>query len=153
MFSALCMTSQGERCESDVFTPSNAKYGTACRDAQAGMTYFMDHEEAEAADEAAAAATQSAAPPPTFTLDGWGSGGGGLTGGPLLSLGYRQLPVPSFVCDVLSCKPCPAVGPAARVRRSPPVLSGTPFLHILHGATRRCTRCRSIATVTTSVTW
>jgi hypothetical protein len=54
------------------------------RDAEAGMTYFMDHEEADAADDAAAAPI--AASPPTFTLDGWGSAGGG----PLLSLGYRQ---------------------------------------------------------------
>jgi hypothetical protein len=56
----------------------------ACRKPAAGMTYFMDHDEAEAADEAATS-PQPAAPPPTFTLDGWGAGGGGA----LLSLGYR----------------------------------------------------------------
>jgi hypothetical protein len=47
------------------------------------MTYYMDHEESEVADEAAAGGSLS-----FFTLDGWGSRGGGA-GGPLLSLGYR----------------------------------------------------------------
>jgi hypothetical protein len=53
-----------------------------------GLTYFMDHEEAEAADEAAAAAAAAgpqASQSPTFTLDGWSS----VAAGPLLSLGYR----------------------------------------------------------------
>jgi hypothetical protein len=50
------------------------------------MTYFMDHEEADAADDAASAAAEAMSDsPPTFTLDGWGSAGRG----PLLSLGYR----------------------------------------------------------------
>jgi hypothetical protein len=50
------------------------------------MTYFMDHEESEVAEEAAAAASSS-----SFTLDGWGSSG--AADSPLLSLGYRLLPI------------------------------------------------------------
>lgn len=53
------------------------------------MTYFMDHEEADASDDAASAAAEAMSDSPhTFTLDGWGTAGRG----PLLSLGYRQLP-------------------------------------------------------------